>query len=152
MAASNINKNKTNYNVWIAIIAIAIPLFIFLILSWFALGPVFTAAIFNQDHFILGVGSGTSMLFTVYPGDYLVIDTTPESIDIGDIIVYVYDGQFIGHRVIGITDDGYILKGDNNANPDPILVTQNMIIGEVEHIIKADLLKRIAEIWFERYY
>lgn len=57
------------------------------------------------------------------------IQKVPQSesdISIGDIVTYERDGEFIIHRVIGISEDDkgifYTLKGDNNRNPDPYKV------------------------------
>jgi len=123
----------------------------YLALSALALGPTFLPAITGSDHFILAEGVGSSMLPTIHDGDYLVIDTTPESIELGDIIVYKHNNELIGHRVIKITSEGYIVKGDNNPAPDPWIVRPEDVIGEVEWVIHDQILKIIAELWFERY-
>jgi len=123
----------------------------FLALSWLALGPCFLPALLNQDHYILAKGEGWSMYPTIKDDDYLVIDTTPEDLKVGDIIVYVHNGELIGHRIIKITKKGYIVKGDNNPAPDPWIVKRDEIIGEVDWIIHETLYKWIAELWFERY-
>jgi len=123
----------------------------FLALSWLALGPCFIPALLGLDHFILAKGEGWSMYPTIMDDDYLIVDTTPEDLKVGDIIVYVHDGELIGHRIIKITKEGYIVKGDNNQAPDPWIVKREEIIGEVEHIIHNTLYKWIAELWFERY-
>ena len=131
--------------------ALSAALFIYLWLSWMALGPAFFPALAGQDHFLLGVGVGISMYPTIRNGDYIVVDTTPEDIRVGDIIVYVApNGEFVGHRVIGVTGDGYIVKGDNNPVPDPWIVHDNQIIGEVENVITNPVLKKVSEYWFER--
>ena len=129
---------------------IALTIFIFLALSALALGPAFLPALLRQDGFVLGVGAGTSMYPYIKPGDYLVIDPTPESIDLGEVVAYYHEGKLIGHRVVAITDEGYILKGDNNPQPDPWIVKRDEIVGEVEWVISNELLKRVAEMWFEK--
>jgi hypothetical protein len=35
------------------------------------------------------------------------------------------------HRVIAITEDGYVFQGDANGNPDSSLVLQEQLIGKV---------------------
>ena len=137
------------------VLGLASALFLFFYLSWLALGPAFLPALLGQDHFILAVGEGVSMYPVIHNGDLLVIDPTPEEIHVGEIIVYVSpEGELIGHRVVAITDKGLILKGDNiltNPYPDPWVVTQDDIVGEVEWVIHNPILKEVAKIWFEMY-
>lgn len=51
---------------------------------------------------------------------------SPEDIQVGDIISYQYGDSVIIHRVIEISQDEggkyYIVKGDNNPEPDPVKV------------------------------
>ena len=66
---------------------------------------------------------GTSMLPTLEGGDLVVIQSAAISqIHVGDIIVYgapcsAY-GESVVHRVVNITDNGLITKGDNNPRTD----------------------------------
>jgi len=50
----------------------------------------------------------------------------PEDIHLGDIVSFWHDGRVISHRVISIGKDDrgtyYVTKGDNNPDPDPVLV------------------------------
>lgn len=50
----------------------------------------------------------------------------PDDIQLGDIVSYQYGDSVIIHRVIEISEDEqgryYIVKGDNNPEPDPIKV------------------------------
>lgn len=66
---------------------------------------------------------GTSMLPTLEGGDLAVIQSVPISqIHVGDIIVYnglcSAGGESVVHRVVNITAQGLITKGDNNAMTD----------------------------------
>ncbi len=66
---------------------------------------------------------GTSMLPTLEGGDLVVIQSVPISqIHVGDIIVYnglcSAEGESVVHRVVNITAQGLITKGDNNARTD----------------------------------
>jgi len=66
---------------------------------------------------------GTSMLPTLEGGDLVVIQNVPISqIHVGDIIVYnglcSAGGESVVHRVVNITAQGLITKGDNNARTD----------------------------------
>jgi signal peptidase I len=66
---------------------------------------------------------GTSMLPTLEGGDLVVIQSVPiNQIHVGDIIVYnglcSAAGESVVHRVVNITAQGLITKGDNNARTD----------------------------------
>jgi signal peptidase I len=61
-------------------------------------------------------------------GDLLVVKNDPPQI--GDIVIYYRNGITIVHRVIQITDSGYVTKGDNNLGPDAP-VGKNQIGGKV---------------------
>ena len=50
-----------------------------------------------------------------------------------DIILYKHDNILITHRVINITDEGYITRGDNNTNNDDWVVSDADIMGIYNH-------------------
>ena len=96
----------------------------------------------KTEDYVIGIGRGISMYPAIEPGSIVIIDTNPERIQIGDVIVYSYGNELIGHRVIAITQDGFITKGDNNPYPDN-LVPRDAVVGkivwEVEHPTPLDL-------------
>ena len=58
-------------------------------------------------------------------------------LEVGDVVVYTRetDGKRIVHRIIEITDDGAVTKGDANASDDGISVTaDNLYAKYVAHI------------------
>lgn len=66
---------------------------------------------------------GHSMLPTLEGGDLVVIQSVPMSeIHVGDIVIYnglcSTFGESVVHRVVQITAQGLITKGDNNQNTD----------------------------------
>ncbi len=79
------------------------------------------------------VVDGRSMLPTLQSGDLVfVVRVPPTQIEVGDVIVYRFTGNFYGyylgnvliiHRVIYIYYHNgtlcFVTKGDNNALPDP---------------------------------
>jgi signal peptidase len=79
---------------------------------------------------LVSVVSG-SMEPVLHRGDlvFAVGEPNPKT---GDIIVYNRaDFKYtIIHRVIAVTDQGYILKGDNNPGPDPGFANKNQFIGK----------------------
>ncbi|MEN0102673.1 MAG: signal peptidase I [Curtobacterium sp.] len=85
-----------------------------------------------------------SMEPTLPPGTLLVVKPTPlEDIRIGDVVTYqIVSGQpaVISHRVVAVesSSDGartFVLKGDDNAEPDPSPVTAAQVRGVVWYSI-----------------
>ncbi len=65
----------------------------------------------------------------------MVLGKTVEAkdVDIGDIVAY-RDAEIpiiIIHRVIDKTDEGFLLKGDNNPSPDKDTVSDNQIMYKI---------------------
>ena len=58
---------------------------------------------------------------------------TAEEVEIGDVVGYWTGNRFVGinpiilHRVIAITEEGYLLKGDNNETADPMVAPEQII-------------------------
>ncbi|MBI4440699.1 signal peptidase I [Candidatus Woesearchaeota archaeon] len=65
--------------------------------------------------------------------------TSPEDIQVGDIISYTYNGSIIIHRVVRVDYDAEgwfaLVKGDNNPDPDPEKVRFSQIHGVVIGIL-----------------
>ena len=77
------------------------------------------------------VASG-SMEPTLMTGDYVICKIIDANdVKIGDICTYIRDGKTIIHRVVDITADGFIFKGDNNHSPDVLCVSANQIRAKV---------------------
>lgn len=69
-------------------------------------------------------------------GDALIIGA-PKNIEVGDVILYINPklGYPIIHRVINVTEEGYITKGDRNPAPDPWIVKKEWIKGKALIVI-----------------
>jgi signal peptidase I len=89
---------------------------------------------------------GTSMLPTLEGGDLVVVQPAQLSdLKVGDIIVYnnlcSTEGESVIHRVISITPQGLITKGDNNPSPDQDSgiavgpITQQCLVGRVVFVV-----------------
>ena len=48
----------------------------------------------------------------------------------GDILVYELDEHTISHRIVDITDNGFLTKGDNNNSIDTYEVENMQVIGK----------------------
>jgi signal peptidase I len=83
---------------------------------------------------------GISMRPTIVAGDLAIIQPVNIStIHVGDIVVYK-DGLIdVIHRVIKIQGSGastvLTVKGDNNAVPDGVPVTSNLLVGRVVAVV-----------------
>ena len=66
-------------------------------------------------------------------GSVVVIKpVNPETLNVGDVICYSFsESTTITHRVVNITDEGFITKGDANDDPDQRPVKKEEIIGKV---------------------
>lgn len=63
-----------------------------------------------------------SMEPAIYPGDLIIIkEQKIEKYKEQDIVTYLKQGVPFTHRIISISEEGYVLKGDNNNIPDDIV-------------------------------
>lgn len=76
-----------------------------------------------------------SMVPTLSVGEIIIgISVEPEEIQVGDIVAYRAEEKnlwlqpVIVHRIIEVTDEGFIFQGDNNPEPDNATVTKEQIL------------------------
>lgn len=70
-----------------------------------------------------------SMHKTIEAGDWIIVKSTKD-VEIGDIVTYKHNNEFITHRIIESYKGTYVTKGDaNTAKDDPI--DQSQIVGKV---------------------
>jgi signal peptidase I len=86
---------------------------------------------------------GFSMYPFFRPRDRLIVRRSPcKPVKVGDIILFRPDStgspnSLIAHRVIGRTGNSEILtKGDNLPRPDPKLVDQDHVLGQVIYVVR----------------
>jgi len=91
---------------------------------------------------------GNSMYPTLLPLDIVFVNPVPTIINEGDIIVFKKGDALIIHRVIKVTKEGYITKGDANPAPDPWIVKKSEVLAKViqvdKHPAKVNLLPTAA--------
>ncbi|MCD6241513.1 signal peptidase I [Candidatus Bathyarchaeota archaeon] len=72
-------------------------------------------------------------------GSVVVIKpANPDTLKVGDIICFKIEGESsttVTHRIINITDEGFITKGDANEDLDQWIVKKENIIGKVIAVI-----------------
>jgi len=82
--------------------------------------------------------TSNSMQPVINIGDSIVMEVIPgKDVKIGDIIVIKRVDDFLSHRVISITKDGWVTKGDNNILLDPPVQSKNLI-GRVRMVKQAN--------------
>ena len=111
-----------NIRIKLIIFAISIP---FILYFWpTALGGDTTVLIVQ----------GTSMLPHILPGSLVVAKEAP-SYGTDDIVAYQWKQgtatKNIVHRIIAETDNGFVIKGDNNPRKDPGFYTEDDVLGTV---------------------
>ena len=104
------------------ILAISIPLIIYLWPSAFG----------GDTEFM--IVQGESMLPTILPGSFIVIKEA-SSYQIDDIVAFTQKSgrlqKTVVHRIIDETEQGFVIKGDNNARKDVGFPTADDIRGKV---------------------
>lgn len=87
---------------------------------------------------VLGVFTalGGSMAPTINLGDLVVTaGVNPADIKVGNIITFKESTSIVTHRVVGITDAGFLTRGDANNAADASIVKASQVIGVVQFSI-----------------
>ena len=84
-------------------------------------------------------------------GDALIL-ARANNVTIGDVVLYINPDLTypIIHRVINVTDEGYIIKGDRNPAQDPWVVEQSWLRGRA--VLRIPLLGWIRVLPTEMFY
>ncbi|MGC9333599.1 MAG: signal peptidase I [Anaerolineae bacterium] len=85
---------------------------------------------------------GRSMAGTFRAGDRLTLaSATIDEVRPGDVVVYTstHGGgrDELVHRIVSVAPDGLVARGDNNPCPDPVVVTDDNLLGRVTHVERA---------------
>jgi signal peptidase I len=108
-------------------IAIHIIMVVSLVAIWIAFAPVNMG---GQASYVMI--NGNSMEPGFHRGDLAIVKTALVY-SVGDIVTY-HDAEMkanVIHRIVGVDQDRYILKGDNNSWIDAYRPTQDEIIGKL---------------------
>jgi len=75
----------------------------------------------NIDDLTIGRAKGTGSMLPTIPRNAILIEVPiiENELVIGDIIIIKGEDYNIVHRIVNITEEGYITKGDNNNVVDP---------------------------------
>jgi len=79
--------------------------------------------------------TGFSMTPFIRSGDVITIAPTPARIRFGDVVAFESPsgGKLVVHRVVRVSRDGYIIKGDNSPEADAD-VPGSRILGRVARV------------------
>lgn len=103
---------------------------------------------------LMAIGSG-SMEPIYYRGDAIIFEKYDskqiKDIEIGEILVFTHEGEYVTHRVVGIAEENekriFTTKGDNNDKPDGFKTSQDDVIGIVKLRIK---YIGLPSLWFQK--
>lgn len=96
----------------------------------------------GQDILRLKVTSN-SMAPLLRSGDFIILRPAPvTSLNLGDILVTRQEGGYLTHRVVSITDQWVLTKGDRNNQADALTDKKN-IVGLVEAIERRGRVHRL---------
>lgn len=112
-----------------------------LVLTWLIIAPVQLGGSVSYVNV-----RGVSMEPTLYTGDLMVM-RRQDSYAVGQVVAFTSDmnGAVIVHRIVDITGDRHLLKGDNNSFLDRFTPTVDEIIGaEVLTIPGGERVSRLA--------
>lgn len=80
-----------------------------------------------------GISKEEFSTYTAKNGFYMgdIVFSVGGEPEVGDIVIYNSPRSYtIIHRVIEVRDEGYVVKGDNNGVPDPLVVRKDQIVGK----------------------
>lgn len=77
-------------------------------------------------------------------GSLIAVAALPREPVAGDVVAYRLrqDGRVVVHRIVGSEAGGFRTRGDANARPDPLLVTEADLLGRVRWV--SPLLGRVV--------
>jgi hypothetical protein len=88
---------------------------------------------YSKSRVIKTSGFSNSLSGYFKKGYTVIIEVSYDDLNKNDFVVYRYSKGLILHRLRIKTDKGWIVEGDGNDAPDPILVTKDNLVGIVLH-------------------
>lgn len=109
-----------------ALLALLLACNLYLILMQ-RVGGVPHPTIFGYSLAVIASGSMEPALAV----DDVILNHAQDSYQVGDVVTYEHGASLTTHRIVEITDDGYITQGDANNAPDPDPVQPEDVVGRV---------------------
>ena len=92
-------------------------------------------SILARDQMLVYKGCGTSMLPMLRPDrDMIVFVPAKERLKKYDVALYTSGKKYIAHRVIQVTEGGYLIRGDNTYVMET--VAEEDVIGVLTHFVR----------------
>jgi signal peptidase I len=88
---------------------------------------------------------GTSMQPTLCPGDLLTLAPIVSTPQVGNIVLFRYQGQHLLHRIVAVDGDHYTMRGDNCVSCED--AGRSDIIAKLVSVEKKNKLKHLAVRW-----
>jgi hypothetical protein len=101
---------------------------------------------------------GPSMVPTFRSGDLLYLRAGVKNLLPGDVIVFTAskESDYIVHRIVARSDQGFITRGDHNRLPDTSQVTLEQVVGKVEFVENKQGVRRVVNgfwgLWLARFW
>ena len=125
----NFMKKTALVVTWIftaALIAVLLSALLMNLFTLWSVNKIKNGKTVNTGYFFAIITSG-SMSPTVWKND-LIVTKGSNSYEIGDIVTYVSEsGSLVTHRIIEITEKGYVTQGDANNVPDGEISGQKIL-------------------------
>ena len=83
---------------------------------------------------LMSIDDGESMTPAINVGDIIIMKVDAD-IEVGDVITFHEGSYFVTHRVIGLSPNGFITKGDANNDIDINPVYSKDIVGKVVLVV-----------------
>ena len=102
--------------------------------------------------------SGGSMTPFIRDGDTIIVAPLPLHLRPGDVVAFVnvISNQLMVHRILQASQEGYLIKGDNNSVPDGLMPASS-IIGRVVRVVRRGRqvrlglgIERVAIAWLSK--
>lgn len=106
---------------WVTLRWTALGLFL-----WPVLGVAVATAFFGMDAVVI---DGESMYPALRRGDVVLVDPTPGDLAPGQVIMFDVGNGRTTHRLVQLTDDGWITAGDANRQADSDVIASEDIDG-----------------------
>lgn len=93
------------------------------------------AAVLEKNGLFRFTATGCSMAPFIRDGDFITLSQPPVRLQTGDVVAFINPScnRLMIHRIVRVSRQGYLIKGDNNSIPDGRIPASN-ILGRVVRV------------------
>lgn len=108
-------------------------------------------SILEKEGFYLFTGSGNSMWPLIREGiDTVEVRPVRQPLSAGEVVLFRdAEGKYVLHRILGVKDGRYSVRGDNTCAPD--LVPEDRIIGIMTGLWRGDRKMQLDSLKYAAY-